>query len=157
MAQAGTRVRYRSTRYRKVIHAPLSFVFRWCTDYRNDDDRLTDSIYHYRSRIVLKERDRVIRIITVPGRDRNRSTDVEIISLRPPNRWRLDKFSVSDDNTGEYRLIRNGPRLTVLEIRFRTRWKVKRLPDMRRYRALFNRVWDKYVELIEKEFARSMT
>ncbi|MFZ1023231.1 MAG: hypothetical protein WAN87_03765 [Thermoplasmata archaeon] len=157
MALGSTRVRYRTTRYRKLIRAPLPFVYRWCTDYRNDDDRLTNSIYQYRSRIVLSERARVIRIITVPGRNRNRSTDVEIITLQPPNRWHLDKFSVSDDEKGDYRLISKRPQLTVLEMRFRTAWKVTRLPDLRRYKALFNRVWDKYVDLIEKEFGRSMS
>jgi hypothetical protein len=147
-------VRYRTTRYRKLIRASLPFVYRWCTDYRNDDDRLTNSIYHYRSKIVLKERGRVVRVIVVPGRDRNRSTDVEVVSLRPPNRWHLDKFSVSDDKIGDYRLRRKRPQLTVLEMRFRTKWKVARLPNQKRYRSLFNRVWDRYVELMEREFAR---
>lgn len=91
-------VHYRTLRFNKLIHAPLPFVFRWCTDYRDDDDRITDSIYHYRSEIVLREPDRIVRIITVPGTDRNRSTDVEIITLRPPNRWHLEKFSFSDDD-----------------------------------------------------------
>jgi hypothetical protein len=155
MSVRNSRPRYRTTRYRKLIHAPLPFVYRWCTDYRNDDDRLTNSIYQYRSNVVLRERDRVIRIVTVPGRNRNRSTDVEIVSLHPPDRWHLDKFSVSDDEKGEYRLIRKRPQLTVLEMRFRSKWKVSRPPDPKRYRILFNRVWDRYVELIEKEFARA--
>jgi hypothetical protein len=157
MARGHPHVRYRTTRYRKLIRAPLRFVYRWCTDYRNDDDRLTNSLYHYRSRIILRERSRVIRVITVPGRDRNRSTDVEIILLLPPNRWRLTKFSVTDDNTGDYRLIRKRPGLTLLEIRFRTKWKVARRPDPKRYRRLFNQVWDRYVELIEREFVRSIS
>ncbi len=147
-------VHYRTLRFNKLIHAPLPFVFRWCTDYRDDDDRITDSIYHYRSEIVLREPDRIVRIITVPGTDRNRSTDVEIITLRPPNRWHLEKFSFSDDESGDYSLTRQGPNLTSLEMRFRKKWKVRSPPDPKRYRALFNRVWDRYVDVIQEEFAR---
>lgn len=148
-------MRYRTTRYRKLIRAPLPLVYRGCTDYQDDDNRLTPSIYHRRPRIVLRERNRVVRIITVPGHDKNRNTDVEIISPRPPNRWSLDQFSVSDDEKGEYRFISTGPKLTVLEMRFRTKWKVTCPPDPMRYRTLCNRVWDRNVELIEREFTRT--
>jgi hypothetical protein len=139
-------------RFRKLIHAPLSVVYRWCTDYREDDDRITDSIYHYHARIALRESNRVVRIITVPGRDRNRATDVEIIELHPPDRWHLTKLSVTDDESGRYRLTSKGPNLTVLEMRFRRTWKVGRPPDLERYKALFNRVWDRYVEVMETEY-----
>jgi hypothetical protein len=141
-------------RFRKLVHAPLPYVFAWCTDYREDDDRITDSIYHYRANIVLREPARVVRVITVPGRNRNRCTDVEIISLRPPDRWRLTKLSVTDDVTGSYRLTRQRGASTSIEMRFRRVWKVGRPPDLKRYRALFNRVWDRYVAAIEAEYRR---
>lgn len=144
--------RVRTLRFCKLIHAPLSFVYAWCTDYREDDDRITNSIYHYRARIVLRESTRIVRIIVVPGRDRNRSTDVELISLMPPNRWHLKKLSVTDDKTGEYRLLRKGPRLTALEMRFREKWKTRTVPDRKKYRALFDHVWDRYVETMESEY-----
>ena len=113
---------------------------------------MTRSIYHYRAKIVLRERTRIVRIITVPGSDRNRSTDVEIISLFPPDRWKLDKLSVTDDETGTYRLTRRGRDHTGLEMRFRRKWKAGYLPNQDRYRALFSRVWDRYVEIMEQEF-----
>jgi hypothetical protein len=155
-ARGAIRVSYQTYRFRKLIHAALPFVFRWCTDYREDDDRITDSIYHYHAKIVLREPGRVVRVITVPGRDRNRSTDVEIISLLPPDRWRLDKFSVTDDETGSYRLTRKGRALTSLEMRFRRVWKVGKLPNQERYRALFNQVWDRYVKVMEADYRRHL-
>jgi hypothetical protein len=154
MARRHVRVKYRTLRFRKIVRAPLPFVFRWCTDYRADDDRITDSIYHYQARVVLREPSRIVRIITVPGRDRNRNTDVEIISLRPPDRWHLNKRSVTNDEIGTYRLIRKGSRVTLLEMRFRQSWKIRNLPDRARYRTLFHRVWDRYVEVMETEFRR---
>jgi hypothetical protein len=141
-------------RFRKVIRAPLGFVYRWCTDYRDDDDTITDSIYHYRAKILLRERGRVVRLITVPGKNRNRCTDVEVIRLRPPNRWRLTKMSVTDDESGTYQLSEKGPHVTILDMRFRRSWKTGRRPDLNNYRALFNRVWDEYVLAIEADYRR---
>jgi hypothetical protein len=143
--------------FRKLVHAPLPFVFRWCTDFREDDDRITNSIYHYRARIALREPDRVVRIITVPGKNRNRCTDVEIIQLRPPDRWHLAKLSVTDDESGNYRLTARGPRQTLLEMRFQRIWKSGRPPDRDRYRALFHRVWDRYIEVMESEYRQQRT
>jgi hypothetical protein len=144
----------RTLQFHKLVRAPLPFVFRWCTDYREDDDRITSDIYQYRARIVLREPDRIVRIITVPGHDRNRSTDVEIISLQPPDRWHLYKFSVTDDKRGRYRLTPRGPNATLIQMHFREKWKVRNPPSRARYRALFNRVWDRYVSEMERDYRR---
>jgi hypothetical protein len=141
----------RSMTFRKVIDAPLEFVFRWCTDYRDDDDRITDDIYHYRADIVLREPRRIVRVITVPGADRNRSTEVEVIRMFPPDRWSLQKLSLTDDKQGRYRLRRLGPAQTVLEMRFTETWRLRKIPSRERYRRLFHRVWDRYVERLEAE------
>jgi hypothetical protein len=138
-------------RFRKTIRAPLAFVFRWCTDYRDDDDRLTDDIYQYRTQILLREPTRIVRVVTGPGAARDRSTEVETITLRPPDQWQAVMFSADEDRNGRYRLRREAPRLTSLEMRFTQSWKVT--PSNRaRYERLFNRVWDRYVETIEREF-----
>lgn len=146
---------HETLRFRKVIRAPRRFVYAWCTDFREDDDRLTNDLYHYRARILLHEPARVVRVITLPGPDRNRNTDVEVISLFPPDRWRLRKMSVTDDEIGSYRLDRLGARSTRLRMVFRRVWKAGRAPDRARYRELFNRVWDRYVAEIESEYRRS--
>lgn len=154
MTRLHTKTTVRIYRFRKLIRAPLPFVFRWCTDYREDDSRITDSIYHYQARIAFREPGRIVRIISLPGRNRNRNTDVEIITLRPPNRWHLTKYSVTNDEAGDYWLTLRGPRLTLLEMRFRQKWKIGRLPDRKRYELLFNKVWDRYVDTIEIAFLR---
>jgi hypothetical protein len=150
----GSRVTHRTLRFRKLVHAPLAFVYRWCTDYREDDDRITDDIYHYQAKIALREPDRIVRVITVPGGHPNRDTDVELIFLLPPDRWHLKKFSLSDDKTGSYHLTKVGPDLTSIEMVFRETWKVSHVPDRERYRTLFNGVWDRYVEVMEKAYRR---
>jgi hypothetical protein len=45
-----------------------------------------------------------------------------------------------------------GTSLTTIEMRFRRKWKVGRPPDQKRYQALFNRVWDRYVGVMEAEY-----
>jgi hypothetical protein len=140
--------------FRKQIRAPLRFVYRWCTDFRNDDDRITDSIYSYKAKVVLREASRTVRVITVPGKDPNRCTDVEIIALRPPIGWDLTKLSWTDDEIGHYHLTASSANSTLLEMRFRRTWKADRSPSLSRYKALFNEVWDRYVEVIESEWRR---
>jgi len=93
-----------------------------------------------------------VRIITVPGKDSNRCTDVEIVRLSPPNRWNLTKLSWTDDEVGRYLLTARGPQRTLLEMRFRRVWKTGHQPDVSRYRSLFNQAWDRYVEVMEKEY-----
>jgi hypothetical protein len=156
MARGRRTTTIQTLRFSKRIGAPLDFVYRWCTDYRDDDNRITESIYHYRAKVVLRERDRVVRLIKVPGKDPNRCTDLEIIRLRPPNRWSLTKLSWTDDEVGTYRLTEREPRSTLLEMRFRRTWKAGRPPNPDHYRALFNRVWDRYVEVIETEYVRRL-
>jgi hypothetical protein len=143
------RVTWETWRFQQRFHAPPSFVYRWCTDFREDDDRITNDLYQYRAKILLREPDRTVRLVTTPGSDRNRNTDVEVITLVPPDRWKLTKYSFTDDETGRYRLRRLGPELTELEIVLRRRWKVRRRPNRERYRALFRRVWERYAERIE--------
>lgn len=144
----------RTMRFHWDVAAPLPFVFRWCTDYREDDDRITDDIYHYTARILLREPTRIVREVVVPGRDRNRCTEVEVIRLAPPDRWTLTKLSVTDDQTGRYRLVALGPRRTRIELSFRESWKGRAPPSRARYRARFERVWDRYVATIEREYRR---
>jgi hypothetical protein len=154
MAQTRRAPVHQTLRFKKLIRAPLSFVFQWCTDYRDDDDRITDSIYHYRARIVLREPNRVVRIIRVPGKDTNRCTDVEIIHLHPPNHWNLTKLSWTDDEVGDYRLTARSSQFTLLEMRFKRTWKAGHLPSLARYKVLFDRVWDRYVEVMEAEYGQ---
>jgi hypothetical protein len=146
------RPRSRTLRFRKVIDAPLPFVFEWCTDFRDDDDRLTDDLYRYRARILLRQPGRVIREIVVPGPDRNRATEVELIDVSPPDRWRSRMFSASLDRVGSYRLLRVSPYCMRIEMRFRESWRSSRPSSRLRYRALFDEVWDRYAERIEREF-----
>ncbi|MCI4345153.1 MAG: hypothetical protein L3K07_00130 [Thermoplasmata archaeon] len=142
-------------RVRKLIRAPLPFVYRWCTDFREDDDRITNSIYHYRAEIVRLGPRRLLRLITLPGEQFADDTQVELIRLAPPDRWRLDLVSAELDETGSYQLRRVGRTRTLLEMRFEKRWRLRRAPDQRAYRKLFDRVWDLYVLSIEPQYGRA--
>jgi len=154
MPRRPSRAVHRSLTFRKVIAAPLPFVFQWCTDYREDDDRITDDLYHYRARILLREPRRVVRVVTVPGGDPLRTTEVEVIRLAPPDRWTVQMYSATGDRVRRYRLRRIGPHRSALEMRFVETWKVARIPSRARYRRLFQRVWDRYVDGIERDYRR---
>jgi hypothetical protein len=42
-------------------------------------------------------------------------------------------------------------------MRFRRTWKAGRPPSSSRYEALFNQVWDRYVEVMESEYGQQTT
>jgi hypothetical protein len=145
------RTRRRAWRYRRTIRAPLSFVYRWCTDYREDDDRLTDDLYQYRAEILLREPRRVVRVIRAPVPRSRDDVELEIIELQPPDHWKAVMVSLAQDRRGVYRLRRLDRGRTAIEIRFTERWK-STPSDRGEYGALFDRVWDRYVARIESEY-----
>ncbi len=133
----------------KIINAPLQFVYLWCTDYRDDDSKLTGS----RSRrIVLeKSRSRAVYVETFM-RDGERLSAVNIVSLTQPTRWHLDYVGQDADEVGEYRLRPLGPRKTRLDMTFKIKYKVRNPPTRIEDVKQTSRVWDRYVSSLEKEF-----
>jgi len=109
-------------RYRisKDIEAPLPFVYDWCTDYREDDGKLTGS--RRKKKILEKTKSRVIYTSSclengkLVGR-------VSIISLVPPNAWYLETAGDPlEQYTGDYKLTKLGSNKTRLDMAFDTRY-----------------------------------
>jgi len=136
----------------KVIKAPLKFVYNWCTDFREDDNKITGS---KTKRIILqKTKKRVIYISTYKWRGKTIS-GVNIVTLRPPNAWHLDFAGQEDDEIGEYRLTRIGPRKTRLTMTFKEKYKIANAPTQEEDTKATNEFWGKYVAAVEKDHTRS--
>jgi hypothetical protein len=71
-------------RVRKIINAPLRFVYDWCTDHREDDNKITGSTAEFR--ILQKTNRRVIYLRTNESHGKT-VTAVKMVTLRPPNAW----------------------------------------------------------------------
>ncbi len=67
----------------KNINAPLKFVYEWCTDFAEDDPKITGS---KSQRIILeKTKNRAVYVVNYKGADGERKFNVNIVSLNPPN------------------------------------------------------------------------
>jgi len=139
------------TRVSKTINAPLRYVYDWCTDYSEDDPRITGS--KSQRRIVEKTGKRAIYIQIYEGADGKEKVAVNIVTLRPPASWHLDYFGEEDDETGEYRLKSLGKSKTKLDMVFKEKWKsIAKVPSIKEQLMATNEVWDKYVIALERDY-----
>ncbi|MGA2972667.1 MAG: hypothetical protein ABSE39_08615 [Candidatus Bathyarchaeia archaeon] len=135
----------------KVLHAPLSFAFKWCTDYREDDPRIIGS--KNRRSILEKTKGRVIYTNRYKSGGKTMNA-VNIVTLKPPRAWYLDSRGDEDDEIGEYRLTGLGPRRTRLDMTFVEYWKIRNYPGRAEYLSDIHRIWDKYATALEKDYRR---
>lgn len=135
----------------KIIRAPLGFVYRWCTDFREDDSKISGSKAR---RIVLqktKRRSVYISAFREAGRSRY---GVNVVTLRPPNTWHLDYVEEEADVIGDYRLTSLGPRRTRLDMTFKEKYKIRGAPTRKEEMKDTNEVWDRYVAALERDYAQ---
>ena len=116
--------------FSKIIDAPVRFVYDWCTDYREDDYKLTGAKTR---RIILEKTSR--RVVYVNYQKGSKvGLSVGIVTLSPPNRWHYDSIGDQRNVTGDYRLTKIGPSRVKLEMQFKRTWKVPHaLPDLNSY------------------------
>jgi hypothetical protein len=134
----------------KIINAPLSFVYRWCTDFREDDQKITDQ----RRRIRIHERTATRFIMSV--RDRHGAKIVSaarIVTLKPPDSWHLDWIGDEYDEKGDYRLTKLGSRRTRFSATFKVASIKPGAPTKQEMRRNVTAVWDKYTRALEKDYA----
>jgi hypothetical protein len=137
-------------RVAKTINAPLKFVYNWCTDYREDDNKLTGSKAQFK--ILQKTSRRVIYLRTVE-RDGKTLIAVKMVTLRPPKGWNLDQVGEDENVIGVYRLTRTEPEKTKLDMKFTEKYKISDPPTKEQDRKQTDQMWDKYVAALEKDYA----
>jgi hypothetical protein len=143
--------RTHSFRVSKMIHAPLPFVYAWCTDYSESDPKITGS--KARRKILLKAGRHVIYTSSYRSGGKPK-IGVNIVTLHPPNRWHLDFIGDEDDETGDYRLTRLGPRRTRLNMSFTEHYRTRDAPTKAQDAAHVHEIWDKYAARLERDYKR---
>jgi len=135
----------------KTINAPLEYVFKWCTDFSEDDPKITGS--KSQRKILEKTKKRVIYAQLYKAEDGTQKVAIDIVTLKSPTSWHLDYFGEEDNETGEYKLNRLGKSKTRLDMVFKEKWKnVKKIPTRRELVKDVNAVWDKYVSALEADY-----
>ena len=146
------RIRRGVYRISKILNAPLRFVYNWCTDFREDDYKMTGS----KPRRTFLERSKklVIYAIRYPSNGTTKHA-VNIVTLHPPRAWHLDSYGQEDNEFGDYHLTELGARRTRLDMVFREEWKIAKIPPKAEYLKDINRIWDKYVAALERDYRKS--
>ena len=136
----------------KIIHAPLRFVYDWCTNYRETDPKITGS--KSRRKILLRTKHRVVYTESYHSLGKPR-TAVDVVTLFPPKGWHLDYVSDEDDEVGDYVLTSLGAQKTRIDFTFTEHWKIHHAPAKAKYASSVSQVWDKYREALQKDYRRS--
>lgn len=138
----------RTCRFSKVINAPLRFVYDWCTDYREDDYKITGA----KSRRLIIEKTKQRTVYITQQRGAKTGTAVNIVTLHPPNRWHLDSVGDQRNEIGEYHLKKLSPRSTRLDMVFKINWKIPPCPTRSEFMRHLNESWEKYATTLVKDY-----
>jgi hypothetical protein len=88
--------------------------------------------------------------------DRNRiRLGFNLVTLNAPKSWHLDYFGQDDDEEADYKLTQLGPKRTRLDMVFTEKWKIKKVPNRGAFTEHINEIWDKYVNALEREYAKT--
>jgi len=102
----------------------------------------------------MRTKHRVIYTEAYHSRGKHRIA-VDVVTLYPPKGWHLDFVGDEDDEVGDYVLSSLGPRKSRLDMTFTEHYKVAYAPDRAQYASQVSRVWDKYVEALDKDYRLS--
>jgi hypothetical protein len=152
--QRGHRVFGTTTvRVSKVVHAPLRYVYDWCTDYRADDWRIQRADPAKLSfRVFRISPHRVIRIRLAAKGSRDPDIAVDVVRLDPPADWHTDQIDERDRMALDYHLVRLGPRKTRLDLLVTERWVTRDFPTRRELRQRVSATWDRILTALEERY-----
>lgn len=142
-----SRVSYRIS---KTIHAPLEYVYAWCTDFTDEDPEIIGAPY---TRHVIEKTKK--RAIWIHRYKMNGDTKegVRIVTLSPPQSWHLESVNEELTRTGDYTLRSLGLGNTKLEIVIKTEFKTIKPESARKLKESLSEDWEKYKAALEKDYA----
>lgn len=137
-------------RFAKIAHAPLRYVYDWCTDFRADDGKFARTRTRYT--VLRPAKNRVVRIRKAEPKSEPPVFAVELVRLLPPRAWHVDQIDETDLASVDYRLSRLGPRLTKVELTVTERWMTKGFPSRSAYLHSVSVYWDRLVAGLEDRY-----
>ncbi len=144
-------VREETYKVSKIFNAPLKHVYEWCTDFREDDNKITGGSAV--KKILERSRKRSVYISHYTGADGTPKEGVNLVTLTPSKGWHLDYFGDEEDETGEYKVKALGKNKTRLDMTFKEKWKDSTaILSKDELLRTTNKHWDMYVAACEKDF-----
>jgi hypothetical protein len=106
-------------RISKKFSAPLNFVYRWCTDFREDDYKMSGTTkFEQTARRRFLERSDKRMIWMMNRRVGNRMVEgIRAVWLYPPDSWHLETCG-DHMETGDYKLYKLNASKTRLDMKF---------------------------------------
>jgi hypothetical protein len=143
-----------------VFHAPLPFVFAWCTDYSPNDANLAgeDKMIHLRRRIVSRTARQVV-FENMYDEGRGWAWERHTVTLKPPNRWHSDGFGNYHEAHLDYRLKELPNDRTEFDMRWRSRstsLSKGRLPPRETVERFVQELWHRRGQVLEREYQKGL-
>lgn len=137
-------------RISKAVAAPSKYVYEWCTDFRPDDGKYSQSMPIFK--IVPLSKNRIARVRFSNPRGNTPAIALELIRLSPPNSWHVDQIDEGDLASVDYRVTRLGSRSSRLTLDITERWMIRKFPDRSAYRKGTSAYWDRLVAALEARY-----
>jgi hypothetical protein len=144
---------------KKTFKAPLEYVFQWCTDFREDDGKMTGS---KRKRTILeKTPTRIVWVMEYKQEGKPRQ-GLRVVWPHPPDSWTLDTCGDmaewDERERGEYKLTRKGKNKTRLDMKFWLTYNSKEhFPDKKEWAKETAETWETFASYLEKDYKASLT
>ncbi len=140
-------------RISETFDAPKNFVFDWCTDFREDDYKMTGSTA--RRQFLERSKDRIVWIVKY--KDGKRSVEgVRAVWLKPPNSWHFDTCGDGRE-VGDYNLreLRSGK--TRLDMVFTVTYDdPSKVESEAEWTKGAKQNWSVYGRFLEKDYKKSI-
>jgi hypothetical protein len=136
---------------RVTLRAPLSFAFRWCTDYSSRDPELEKG--GYQRKVLEKSRNRRV-YEDLSARPTGWVWSRAVITLRPPDQWHDDEKGNYCDWSLDYQLTSLGPERTELVIQGNRRPTLLGAanPPTARFVEAVARAWKGFGRELERDY-----
>jgi len=140
-------------RIRVEFDAPMSFVYRWCTDYRPDDGARAGE--RYERRILRRTTREVVYEDLWWEKDGWRWRRYRI-SLRPPDRWHADSHGNIREARIDYHLTELPGQRTRLDFEMRRRPAPGRpgQPSKRTLERELRTLWGRFSAELARDYRR---
>ncbi len=132
-----------------VINAPMSYVFKWCTDYRSEDYLITNSAS--RRHFIEKSKKKVAWITHLPSGD-TMAENFRVVTLSPPSKWTVFGFGEDFNHEGSYVLKSLGRKKTQLRLAFKVDYKAAPPEPKKSWEERVSQNWEKYRAVLEQDY-----
>jgi hypothetical protein len=137
-----------------VLRVPLSFAFRWCTDFRPDDAQREGEAYE---RKILERTARRVVYEDLESTSAGWRWARHVVTVRPPNRWHSDSVGNYRDAYLDYQLTPLGPARTRFELTWKRRVSALggRSPSRKSVEKSTLAAWRQFAKALEADYHKA--